>query len=86
MRLEEMGKSPYLSESSFQLSPRDQRRHLDKEQKTANILGKERKKGACVVSCESETEWGGAPKEPVGVGYSLQCVAAEIYEYRSGEM
>lgn len=80
MRLDEMGKSPYLSECCFQLSPRDQRRHLDKEQKTANILGR-REKGACVV--KSETEWGGAPKQPVGVGYSLQC---EIYEYRSGEM
>lgn len=85
MLLAEMGKSPYLSESFLQLSPRDQRHHLDKEQKTANILGR-REKGVCVVSCKSETERGGAPKEPVGVGYSLQCVAAEIYEYRSGEM
>lgn len=81
-----MVKSPYLSQSSFQLSPRDQRHHLDKEQKTANILGRSGKKEACVVNCKSETEPGGAPKEPVGVGYSLQCVAAEIYEYRSGKM
>lgn len=38
------------------------------------------------MSCKSETKRGGVPKEPNGVGYSLQCVAAEIYEYRSGEM
>lgn len=35
---------------------------------------------------ERETARGGALKEPDGSGYSLQCVAAKIYEYRSGEM
>lgn len=81
-----MGKSPYLSESSFQLSPRDQRHHLDKEQKTANILGRREKGGLC--SDLQEWNWVGrcAKKEPIGADYSLQCVAAEIYEYRSGEM
>lgn len=28
----------------------------------------------------------GCQKEPIGVGYSLQCVTAKICEYRSGEM
>lgn len=44
MRLETIGMSPYLSQGSFQLSPRDQRHHLDKEQKMANILGRKGKK------------------------------------------
>lgn len=56
--------------------------HLNKEQKMANIWGRKEK----VVCCNSETERGGARKGPAGVGYSLQCIAAEIYEYRSGEM
>lgn len=51
----------------------------------ANIWGR-KEKVVCVASCNSETERGGARKGPAGVGYSLQCIAAEIYEYRSGEM
>lgn len=48
----------------------------------ANILGGRKRGGIAKVKVSEMA----CQKEPIGVGYSLQCVTAEICEYRSGEM
>lgn len=70
------------------LSPRDLRHHLDKEQKTANILGRREKAGSVVASCEEwKSEQGGVAKRARWCGLQFAARSrGKIYEYRSGEM